>query len=487
MPIQQFHVRRLHGLIDARVDFNNDLTILVGMNGSGKTSILTMITDMLRFDVPRLLQTEFEHASLLFSTSEGSPVRLTLDRDEQGVIAKLGSDGEEPLQTRLTPMRLVVDAPAVAAGSGTALSGTTLSINPYWSTWMDKTFDSSMLFDWGGVKEKIKDAMAALPLTFLRVDRTLAASDPSGDVSIEDNGVKAGSASKGRRIDDPIDVVLRVTTKLFTEYKDRLEKIRTASYERITSLSFSDRLFLDAAEKVSVPDLEQNLRNLQSRVKTSSLLPKDPNFTDTVDRYFEDTTSLLHLYRSINHGPNVAEQTNLIEALLVTRQSRVRELLDIFNTEKHKTDEAYARLDIYLQTLNRFMDDSGKKLAFDSKTNTLGFYSPRTSKLSNSNGTEPTLRSIRTLSSGERQIVIAFTYLCFLTKSPGIFVIDEPELSLHLAWQQQLVDGLNAVKPRGCQIVLATHTPEIVGRAPDKVAILEPQFADEDESGESER
>jgi predicted ATPase len=130
------------------------------------------------------------------------------------------------------------------------------------------------------------------------------------------------------------------------------------------------------------------------------------------------------------------------------------------------------------------MIDSGKQLAFDNRTNTLGFSLTRHKNNTNENDSKENLRSIKTLSSGERQILIAITYLCFLTKSSGIFVIDEPELSLHLAWQQQLVEGLKAVKPAGCQIILATHTPEIVGRAPDKVVVLAPQY--QDNSGEDQ-
>ncbi|SIT40089.1 hypothetical protein BN2476_230380 [Paraburkholderia piptadeniae] len=475
MPIQQFHVRGLHGLIDARVDFNDDLTVIVGMNGSGKTSILTMMSDMLRFDVARLLDTQFESASLLFLLSDGKRSRLTLDRDNDGgILVALGRDGEPMYETRIfgTPSTadilssMSVQHSFLRSPSEIALGAHQLG-----------PFMRPMGFEQSGL---VKDAMAALPLTFLRVDRTLSASDSSGGVSIEDSGVKASVTRRGQRVEDPIDVVLRITTRLYTEYKDRLEKIRTTSYEKIMSLSFSDDLFLSNAKNVSVADLEKNLSRLQVRVKTSPIRPKDPEFEGTVDKYFADTKVLLDIFRSVSIGAKEVnnEKINLLEALLISRQTRVSELLNIFNTERRRTEEAYAKIKIYLKTLNLFMADSGKRLAFDNRTNTLGFALVKQDTGSNQDHSEEKLRSIKTLSSGERQILIALTYLCFLTKSPGIFVIDEPELSLHLAWQQQLADGLNAVKPAGCQIVLATHTPEIVGRAPDKVVVLEPQYQD---------
>lgn len=42
----------------------------------------------------------------------------------------------------------------------------------------------------------------------------------------------------------------------------------------------------------------------------------------------------------------------------------------------------------------------------------------------------------------------------------GIFIIDEPELSLHLLWQEKFVDEI--IKAKYLQIILATHSPAII-------------------------
>ena len=73
--------------------------------------------------------------------------------------------------------------------------------------------------------------------------------------------------------------------------------------------------------------------------------------------------------------------------------------------------------------------------------------------------------SIFELSSGERQIIIMLAHLIFSstkTKSP-IFVIDEPELSLHITWQEIFVDSLLAANPN-TQYILATHSPSIIAK-----------------------
>jgi len=85
-------------------------------------------------------------------------------------------------------------------------------------------------------------------------------------------------------------------------------------------------------------------------------------------------------------------------------------------------------------------------------------------------------RSVGELSSGEKQIVIVLTYICFLADTESIFIIDEPELSLHLAWQKKLTEALKKLQPDGSQLILATHSPEIVGRYRAAVSTLKPTY-----------
>ena len=65
--------------------------------------------------------------------------------------------------------------------------------------------------------------------------------------------------------------------------------------------------------------------------------------------------------------------------------------------------------------------------------------------------------SMDALSSGEKQMISLFAKL-FLYPGKKIVLIDEPELSLSLDWQRNiLVDVLNA--PSCCQIIAITHSP----------------------------
>ena len=71
---------------------------------------------------------------------------------------------------------------------------------------------------------------------------------------------------------------------------------------------------------------------------------------------------------------------------------------------------------------------------------------------------------LSSLSSGEQHELVLHYDLLFNVPTNTIVLIDEPELSLHVAWQKRfLPDLLNIVELRGFDALVATHSPFIVG------------------------
>jgi energy-coupling factor transporter ATP-binding protein EcfA2 len=69
------------------------------------------------------------------------------------------------------------------------------------------------------------------------------------------------------------------------------------------------------------------------------------------------------------------------------------------------------------------------------------------------------------LSSGEKQMLKIL--LTAMTSGPNSVIIDEPELSIHIDWQRKLVRIIHALNPR-CQLILASHAPEVMAEIADK-------------------
>jgi len=73
---------------------------------------------------------------------------------------------------------------------------------------------------------------------------------------------------------------------------------------------------------------------------------------------------------------------------------------------------------------------------------------------------------INNLSTGEKTLLSKILYLYFLDYKEKVILIDEPELSLHPSWQNKVLKIYeNFAKQNNCQIIIATHSPHIIGSA----------------------
>ena len=64
------------------------------------------------------------------------------------------------------------------------------------------------------------------------------------------------------------------------------------------------------------------------------------------------------------------------------------------------------------------------------------------------------------LSRGEKTII--YLFLVALIYKDSIFLLDEPEISLHVKWQKSLVSDLMSIAPKS-QFIIATHSPDLIG------------------------
>ena len=64
------------------------------------------------------------------------------------------------------------------------------------------------------------------------------------------------------------------------------------------------------------------------------------------------------------------------------------------------------------------------------------------------------------LSAGEKQILVLLFTLFLMEDRPTVLLLDEPEISLHIEWQDRLVQLMNDLNPN-CQIIMTTHSPNI--------------------------
>jgi hypothetical protein len=110
----------------------------------------------------------------------------------------------------------------------------------------------------------------------------------------------------------------------------------------------------------------------------------------------------------------------------------------------------------FMAVCNRYLE--GKKIAYDDRKYDLSVIGPSGRKL-----------ELASLSSGEKQIISLFSHLFLSGDKKYIILIDEPELSLSVPWQQALLPDI--LHSGHCAFLGAvTHSPFIFDNELDKYA-----------------
>lgn len=147
------------------------------------------------------------------------------------------------------------------------------------------------------------------------------------------------------------------------------------------------------------------------------------------------------------------------------------ELLDYSLDNEQSYSEFKNVLSLYVDDMNDKMDRFEtlyKKISLYKRVVTNKVLSEKTIDFSDDGLTVTNVKGralgdLHKLSSGEQNLLILYFNLIFKSNSKTILLIDEPENSLHVAWQAKMLeDYISMAETTGCQIVLATHSPTFV-------------------------
>ncbi|MDN7910094.1 AAA family ATPase [Burkholderia cepacia] len=123
-------------------------------------------------------------------------------------------------------------------------------------------------------------------------------------------------------------------------------------------------------------------------------------------------------------------------------------------------DPIYRLIDKFVKTLNGFLRD--KEITFKLSQG-FGIQNSRGHPLSPAQ-----------LSSGEQQLLLLFCYVLTARDEPSVFMIDEPEISLNVKWQRQLIQALlDITEGATIQFVFASHSMELLAQHRSRVVKLE--------------
>ena len=215
----------------------------------------------------------------------------------------------------------------------------------------------------------------------------------------------------------------------FYNYDYRHNKTENRNYNsKIISRSFEK---LKIFPKIIYVPTEINFEEIK---KAQTNLKKEYNFINILDSYeIKDIPS--YIATRISKVAN--EEENLTMGQV--RKKVFAEINGIF--ESLELDVKLSEISKDENSMPIFTDSSGKKFG------------------------------INELSSGEKQLFLRTLAIKMLEPENSIIMIDEPELSLHPKWQQKIVDVYKKIGKNN-QIILATHSPHILGSVEKENIIL---------------
>ena len=135
-----------------------------------------------------------------------------------------------------------------------------------------------------------------------------------------------------------------------------------------------------------------------------------------------------------------------------------------------EADKIKERIETFFQVVNSFLGETKKEITIDPKSNSLTFLIKRMEGVQVT--TEDKIQ-LEQLSSGEKQILLILTTVFLQEEKPNILLMDEPEISLHISWQDKLIEMIRRLNPN-CQLILTTHSPNIFANGwEDKIVFIE--------------
>lgn len=437
MKIHRIKIENLFGSFTHEINFSigSNITMILGRNGLGKTVVLKIIKAIFNGDFFELQNIEFSQIIVDLNDNESWHIikdfdeisnsneilepRLNLlllkngkeiDRIDFSVIRENFENLKRAIGRHIpAPLRQIDNDEWLDRRSEIRYTTQEL-IEKYRSYIPDEVFKNHVVFpDW--FSSKINSFEVAL----IETQRLLTISSENEDYRYRDrahisykNTVEEYSEHLVQQIHLQLAKSSELSTKLDRTYPNRL-------IQRLKQTT-----------NVSQEDLNLSLRNLEEK------------------RERLQKVGLLDLQNQPHINIIDEEQDEKIRDVLQVYIEDSRQKLDVY-------DELADRIDLFLKIVNeRFLK---KKLTI---SRIEGFHFESTK-----NGKNIPLKS---LSSGEQHILVLYYELLFKIKDGTLLLMDEPEISLHIAWQKRIISDLQEIlKLNPMEIVIATHSPAVIG------------------------
>ena len=412
--IKRVFIKRLWDYKDIDCQLFEDVNILIGSNGTSKTTFLTIVEALLNVDLTSIEDIEFES------------VRIDLDVCGQLHVLKI----ERFLADSITPVfRYYIDE-----DDAIEISMSDFRV-PY----------SRMRMSTRSAYTYLKSKMHGLiSVSWLSINRSSSTNDER----------KPDETDVDRKLRHLMRSVVSYKLQLETRVNERAKKFNEDLVSLLLYNSEYDSLPNNEEVRLLMEITDEELRTSLHQV--FSFFGDARSHSVDIEKQVESIKKLKSIFTT-QKSLNASE---LLPLALLKRTFKMQSLTNEYQTDRALINEPIKN---YTDIVGLFIKD--KTIEFNEMGEPMIF-------LKKHGGQGRRLLPLASLSSGEKQLLILLTETLLQQKQPFVFIADEPELSLHIEWQRNIIASIRKLNPFA-QIIFATHAPEIAGNYSSKLINME--------------
>lgn len=444
MKLISFRGEKIRGYQNHSIEFRDNVTFLIGINGSGKTTVLNLIQGLLTPSLRILSTIEYSHVEVELRIDQGGKkIVVSSSKHEEFITLSINKGNNIPIVEEVFRNKLY---DIIESGLND------IDLDDF--SFVDESFIQSEFY------REIN--RVATPL-FISLDRV--AMEQLNNIERRNMYAHKRNRTVALNINDCLEAIQNNIYSLFRKNSTLQNKYIVEFRNQVvkTSLKFNNDDFSLLNQS---KNLLEEKRKIEEREKDFLEAIKGLEMEEIIEeaqiffKKLNDALSIM-LSRQDEVDEKKRNEATITWILNNTQLLKVDEIIESGHSYQKKMERLKAPISRFIHSINLFFKESNKQLAI-SKTGDIKIIYSNTDK-------NPSLRivnNIKELSSGEKQIIAMFGSLIFHNNSDisDIYFVDEPEVSLHLSWQDLYVDALLTACPNN-QFILATHSPNIISKS----------------------